>query len=191
MNLTAFLQWLAASALATRIRESLLLFPLLESIHVLGLGLVFGTILVLDLRMLGLASTHRPFQRVASDTLKWTWGAFALTALTGSLMFIPNAPVYFHNSYFRIKMLLLLMAGVNMFIFERTTGLRAHEWGESPSAPPAGRRAAALSIVLWIAIIVMGRLIGFTTSRATVASPPPAGVNFDDFLNAPAPPAVK
>jgi hypothetical protein len=191
MNLAAFLQWLAASALATKIRDSLLLFPLLESIHVLGLGLVFGTILVLDLRMLGLASTHRPFQRVASDILKWTWAAFALTALTGSLMFLTNAPVYFHNSYFRAKMLLLLLAGVNMFIFERTTGLRAHQWGESPSAPPAGRAAAAVSIALWVAIIVMGRLIGFTTSRATVASPTPAGVNFDDFLNTPAAPSSK
>ena len=195
MDLSGFLQSLAASALATRIRESLLLFPMLESFHVVGLGLVFGTILIIDLRLLGWASTQRPFERLASDILKWTWAAFALTALTGSLMFLTNAPVYFHNSYFRIKMLLLLLAGVNMFVFERTARRTIHTWDKSPSAPPAGRRVAALSLVMWIAIIVMGRLIGFTTSRASVAAPPPASVNFDDFLTGPpdkgAPPAPK
>jgi hypothetical protein len=181
MDLTAFLQSLAASALATRIRDSLLLFPLLESIHVIGLGLVFGTILVIDLRLLGLASTNRPFQRVAADIMKWTWAAFALTAVTGSLMFLTNAPVYFHNSYFRVKMLLLVLAGLNMFVFERTDGKNVEAWGNSVSAPRGGRRAAVLSIVLWIAIIAVGRLIGFTTSRATLGKPP-AQVDFDDFL---------
>jgi hypothetical protein len=182
MDIAAFLKSLEASGLATRIRDSNFLFPLIESTHVFGLALVFGTIAIIDLRLLGIASTQRSFQRMASDILKWTWAAFALTVLTGSLMFITNAPVYYHNFYFRTKMLLLALSGINMFVFELTAGRTIHDWDKAPSAPRAGKAVAALSLTMWIGIICMGRLIGFTTSRATVVTPPPAGVNFDDFL---------
>jgi hypothetical protein len=182
MDIVAFLKSLEASGLATGIRDSLWLFPLIESTHVIGLALVFGTILIIDLRLLGIASTQRSFKRMASDILKWTWAAFALTALTGALMFITNSLVYYHNFFFRTKMLLLLLSGINMLIFELTAGRTIHNWDKAPSAPSAGKAVAAVSLVMWISIIVMGRLIGFTTTRAAVLPPPPAGVNFDDFL---------
>jgi hypothetical protein len=182
MDIAAFLKSLEASGLATGIRDSLWLFPLIESTHVIGLALVFGTILIIDLRLLGIASTQRSFQRMASDILKWTWAAFALTALTGALMFITNSLVYYHNFFFRTKMLLLLLSGINMLIFELTAGRTIHNWDKAPSAPSAGKAVAAVSLVMWIGIIIMGRLIGFTTTRAAVLAPPPAGVNFDDFL---------
>jgi hypothetical protein len=190
MGIASFLSWLAASGLATKIRDSLFLFPLIESTHVFGLALVFGTISIIDLRLLGIASGQRSFQRMASDILKWTWAAFALTALTGALMFITNAPVYYHNFYFRAKMLLLVLAGINMFAFELTAGRTIPAWDKAPSAPRAGKAVAALSLVTWIGIIFMGRLIGFTTSRAAVVAPPPASVSFDDFLQG-APPQNK
>jgi hypothetical protein len=182
MDIAAFLKWLEASGLAARIRDSLFLFPLLESIHVFGLALVFGTIAIIDLRLLGIASIERPFQRMASDILKWTWAAFALTAATGALMFITNATVYYHNFYFRTKMLLLVLTGINMLVFELTAGRTIHSWNTAPTTPRVGKAVAALSLVMWIGVIFMGRLIGFTTSRAAVAPPPPAGVSFDDFL---------
>jgi len=182
----ALLKALEASGLATRIRDSVFLFPMIESTHVIGLALVVGTIAIIDLRLLGIASTHRSFQRMASDILKWTWGAFALTALTGSLMFITNASVYYHNFYFRTKMLLLALTGINMLFFELSAGRTIHNWDTAPSAPRAGKAVAVLSLAMWIGIICVGRLIGFTTSRAAVAPPPPAGVSFDDFLGAPA-----
>ena len=65
---------------------------------------------------------------MASDILKWTWAAFALAALTGSLMFITNARVYYHNFFFRTKMLLLVLAGINMLVFELTAGRTIHRW---------------------------------------------------------------
>src|SRR3954469_7583387 len=114
MDIAGLLASLESSGLATTIRNSLYIFPLLESIHVLGLGLVFGTIAIVDLRLLGLASTRRSFVRMANDILKWTWAAFAITALTGVLMFITNAGVYYHNAVFRTKMLMLVVAGINM-----------------------------------------------------------------------------
>ena len=182
VDINALLKSLEASGLATKIRDSVFLFPMIESTHVIGLALVFGTIAIIDLRLLGIASTQRSFQRMASDILKWTWGAFALTALTGSLMFITNASVYYHNFYFRTKMLLLALTGINMLFFELTAGRTIHRWDQAPSAPRAGKAVAALSLAMWIGIICMGRLIGFTTSRAAAVTPPPAGVNFDDFL---------
>jgi hypothetical protein len=188
-DIAAILAWMEGSGLATRIRESLLLFPLLESIHVVGLALVFGTICVIDLRLLGIASTERPFKRIASDIMKWTWGAFALTALTGSLMFLTNAGVYYHNFYFRTKMVLLVLAGVNMLFFELTLGRRAHSWDKAVAAPPAGRAVAILSLVIWISVIFAGRLIGFTTSRVKQTAPAPSDVNLEElFQTAPAAP---
>ena len=181
MNVAAVLAWLEATSLATRIRDSLFLFPILESIHVIGLALVFGTIIVIDLRLLGAASSERSFQRVASDILKWTWAAFGLTALTGALMFITNAAVYYGNFYFRIKMLLLLLSGVNMLAFELTARRTVHQWDRARSAPAAGKTVAVLSLVIWIGVIFAGRLIGFTATRST-APPPVDDINFEDFL---------
>src|SRR5437868_5594023 len=182
MDISALLASLESSGLATRIRDSLYIFPLLESTHVFGLAMVFGTIAIIDLRLLGIASTRRPFRRMASDILKWTWAAFAITAVTGALMFITNAQVYYHNFFFRTKMVLLVFAGINMAVFELTARRTVHRWDKARSAPPAGKAVAVLSIVMWIAIIFMGRIIGFTTTRATAAPPPAATVDFDNFL---------
>jgi hypothetical protein len=190
MDIAAFLKALEGSGLAARIRDSLFLFPLIESTHVFGLALVFGTIAIIDLRLLGIASTQRSFNRMASDILKWTWGAFALTALTGALMFITNATVYYHNFYFRTKMLLLVLTGMNMLVFELTAGRTIHEWDKAASAPRTGKAVGALSLAMWIGIIFMGRMIGFTTTRAAVVAPPPTS-NFDDFLQGTPPPPNK
>src|ERR1700682_1089752 len=128
MSIAGLLASLEASHLAGRIRDSLYLFPLIESLHVLGLTMVFGTIAIVDLRLLGIASTRRPFSRIATDVLKWTWLAFALTVMTGVLMFITNAGVYYHNVYFRSKMALLALSGVNTLIFQRTALRSIHRW---------------------------------------------------------------
>ena len=95
--MAALLDWLQQTSLAVQIRDSLFAFPLLEAVHVIGLAIVFGTVAIVDLRLLGLASLDRPFGRLAGDTLKWTLGGFIVAAATGTLMFITNATVYVHN----------------------------------------------------------------------------------------------
>jgi hypothetical protein len=165
MGMPELLASLEASSLAVRIRNSLYLFPLIESAHVIGLTMVFGTIAIIDLRLLGIASTRRSFTRMASDIMKWTWAAFALTATTGLLMFMTNAGVYYHNFYFRSKMAMLVLAGINVVIFERTVIRSVHRWDKDAAAPPAGRTVAALSLLIWISIIFLGRWIGFTTTQ--------------------------
>jgi len=176
----AFLKWLEATPVASGIRNSLFVFPLLESAHVIGLALVLGTIVVIDLRLLGVASRERSFTRMASDILKWTWAAFLLTAATGVLMFMTNAVVYSNNTAFRVKVVLLVLAGLNTLAFELTAARTVQRWDRAPSAPPIAKAVATLSLVLWIAVIFAGRIIGFTTTRA--ADPAPADINFEDLL---------
>jgi len=185
VDIASVLDWLQQTGLAVHIRDSLFAFPLIESTHVIGLTLVFGTIAIIDLRLLGLASTNRSFQRLAADILKWTWVAFALSAVTGSLMFITNAAVYYHNAYFRAKIVLLLLAAVNMLVFELTTRRTVAQWDRDASAPPLGRAVAAVSLVIWISVIVTGRMIGFTTTRGSLAEPAPAEQNLEELLGLP------
>lgn len=183
MDLSGWLKSLEDSGIAAAIRSSLYYFPFLESVHVMALAVVFGTILVVDLRVLGVASTHRPFTRMSSELLRITWGAFAVSVLTGSLMFLTNARVYAHNTSFRVKMLLLALAGINMAIFHLTAGKSVARWDQAPTAPRAGRITGALSIGLWIGIILAGRVIGFTTTGAQAKEEAPPTANFDDFLS--------
>jgi hypothetical protein len=180
MGITELLAWLEASSAAATIRDSLYLFPLIESTHVIGLTMVFGTILIVDLRLLGIASTRRPFSRIASDVMKWTWAFFALTVATGLLMFITNAAVYYHNFYFRSKMAFLALAGMNMLVFEFTAARSVDRWDKEAAAPLAGRTVAAVSLVLWISIIFLGRWIGFTTTRAVVT--PDSDINIEGLF---------
>jgi hypothetical protein len=163
MNIATILAFLESSGLAETIRTSAYLFPVIESFHVVALTIVFGTIAIVDLRLLGLASRRRPFTRVAADILKWTWAGFALSVVTGSLLFISNADVYYHNFYFRSKMMLLALAGLNMLIFELTAARSVHRWDKDQAAPRAGRAVAAMSLVIWITVIFCGRWIGFST----------------------------
>jgi Family of unknown function (DUF6644) len=181
MPIDAFLKTVEATSFATSIRDSIWMFPIIESIHVISFTLVVGTIAIIDLRLLGLASKQRSFQRMSSDILKWTWAAFVVTVATGLTMFSTNARIYYHNPFFRTKMLLLLLAGVNMAVFELTAGRTVRTWDKAPSAPRVGKTVAVLSIALWIGIIFMGRIIGFTTHPGKVAPPTP-GVNYDNFL---------
>lgn len=192
MDIVSLLEWLQETSLAVHIRDSLFAFPLIESTHVIGLTLVFGTIAIIDLRLLGLASANRSFQRLAADTFTWTWVAFVVAAVTGALMFITNAAVYYQNAYFRAKIALLVLAAINMLVFEVTTRRSVAQWDRDASAPPLGRAVAAVSLVIWISVIVTGRMIGFTTTRASLAEPAPVEQNLEELLGFPgdsAPPA--
>jgi hypothetical protein len=162
VDLTAFAQMLEASSLAEWMRGSLKALPVIESIHVMAVALVFGTIFIVDLRLLGYPNTRRPFTRESGELLQWTWVAFAVAVVTGSLMFVPNASRYVVNTAFGLKMLTLLCAGLNMAIFQFTTFRTVARWDAGSPVPLAGRVAGALSIVLWTSVIVFGRWIGFT-----------------------------
>jgi hypothetical protein len=108
--------------------------------------------------------------------------AFTITFLTGGLMFSTNATVYFHNPVFQAKMALLLLAGINMGIFEMTCGRTTRQWDTSPSPPVGAKTAAVISLTLWISVIFLGRWIGFTTTRTSTQEVAPSELNLDDLF---------
>jgi hypothetical protein len=160
--LYALISYFEDSALADNIRENDLLFPLVESVHVLSICLVVGSILVVDLRLLGLASINRPLSRVANGILPLTWSAFAVAVASGSLLFISNATKYLENGYFVAKILLICAAGLNMVVFHFISARDLPKWEKEKTLPFSARLAGGLSILLWVSVVTCGRWIGFT-----------------------------
>jgi hypothetical protein len=158
----AALKWLEATALATEIRENEILFPWVESVHVLAIALVVGSLSIVDLRLVGLASLDRPAARLTRDVLPCTWVAFAFAALTGALLFSAKATAYAGNFFFRGKLVLLALAGLNMIVFHAFVGRDIAGWSMTAKPPVAARIAGGLSLLLWIAVVAFGRWIGFT-----------------------------
>jgi hypothetical protein len=162
MDLISIVQQVEASGIAEWMRTSLKAMPVVESIHVMAVAVVFGTILIVDSRLLGLLDKRRAYSVVSGELLPWTWAAFAVAVVTGALMFAANATTYYENTPFRWKMLALAAAGLNMAVFHLFTARQAPEWDLAKSAPTGGRIAAGLSIAIWTAVIFLGRWIGFT-----------------------------
>ncbi len=157
-----FFQQLYDTPVATAIREGSVLFPWIESVHVLSIVTVVGAMVVIDLRLLGLAWTKRPISKLTHEVLPLTWLAFVLAAITGLLLFSSNAVKYTHNIFFLSKMCLLVIAFVNMVVFHFITGRDIHLWDEAPRAPAKVRVAGGISLAVWIAVVVCARWIGFT-----------------------------
>jgi hypothetical protein len=160
--LTALMEWLQATSLAMFIHEKKWAFTSIEVIHVIAISTVIGSIALVDLRLLGIAPAKRPFTQLARDVLPLTWVAFALAAITGSLLFISQAVAYFTTATFWIKMSIMALAGINMLIFEFRTVRGVHEWDLKQTPPPQARLAGGISLACWLLIFFFGRVTGFT-----------------------------
>jgi hypothetical protein len=160
--LVTTLKSLQETTIATAIREDEVLFPWVESIHVLAICLVVGTISIVDLRLLGLASRDRPALELSRSVLWCTWAAFALAAVTGGLLFSAKALAYSSNFFFQAKLVLLVLAGLNMAAFHALSSRGMKEWGAGVTPPLAARVAGGLSLLIWCGVVGFGRWIGFT-----------------------------
>jgi hypothetical protein len=176
VDLTAFAEALRDSAISEWMRGSLIALPLIESVHVMAVATVFGTILIVDLRLIGLTDTSRPFTRVFREILRWTWLGFAVAVPTGVLLFMPNAHTYVVNTAFKLKLLALVAAGINMAVFEFTVLKRVSEWDTMVPVPRSARLAGFASLVIWTSVIVFGRWIGFTKGYDFTV---PENIDFD------------
>lgn len=162
MTLETTLQQIYDLPLSNFIRENVNAFPVLESFHVLAIALVFGTILIVDLRLLGVAAHRSGARRLTSELLPYTWGAFVLAVITGAGLFISNAVSYAANTQFLIKLVALAVAGLNMAWFHSTAYQRIDQWDEDLPPPSAARFAGITSLLTWTVVIALGRWIGFT-----------------------------
>lgn len=156
-----FCQWLDQTAVGSTIRQSLWLFPAVETVHLLGMAALVGTITVLDLRLLGWAMPQRRVSEVVPRLLPWAWLGFGVQVITGVLLFSSEAVKIYGNPAFRLKMLLLLLAGIQALIFQTVVSRRLQAWDDRPSLPAMAKVTGITSILLWLGIVTAGRFIGF------------------------------
>ncbi|MDH4063130.1 MAG: hypothetical protein OEW19_01920 [Acidobacteriota bacterium] len=161
MSPLPLLEWLAATEWSIALHESLWMWPLVESTHVLTLTLFAGTAMLFDLRLTGLALRRMPAADVMARLLPWTRAGFVVMVTTGLLLFYATPVRNYQNIFFRTKMLLMIAAGLNVWLFHRGIYRRVHEWGEAPVPPRPARLAGYASLALWAGVIVCGRLIAY------------------------------
>jgi uncharacterized membrane protein len=158
--LLEFSQWLGDTSLGMAVAQAW--FPQVECVHVIAIAAVVGTIFLVDTRLIGLASTKLSFLHISRRLLPWTWAGFILAVITGFLMFSSNAVAYYANGAFRLKLVLMILAAVNMLYFELVTFRTVGTWEAAAKPPFAARLAGGLSIALWCGVIMTGRWIGFS-----------------------------
>jgi hypothetical protein len=135
-------------------------FPMAESLHVVGATFVLGSILMLDLRLLGLAARRYPVSQIVREIVPWTIGGFTLSVVAGFFLFITQPNRYVGNRAFQIKFVLLILAVANMLYFHFRTRRSIAEWDTTETTSGAARLAGASSLVLWIGVMLAGRWIG-------------------------------
>jgi hypothetical protein len=161
VSLLSFAQWLATTRGSIALHESLYMYPLVESAHVLTLCLFVGMSVMLDLRLLGLVLRRVPVSEVAGRLLPWMTAGFAVMLITGTLLFYAIPVRSSQNVFFRFKMVLLLLAGLNALVFHNRVYRSVVDWNLAPATPRAARFAGAASLVLWALIVVAGRMIAY------------------------------
>ena len=155
---------LEGSGLGRAMREWLWLYPSVEVVHIVGIGLLFGSIAVLDLRLLGV-SRNLSVKRLARHVLPWTAASFLLIVPSGLMMFSAHATEFIDSGVFVTKMLLILAGGLNAALFHAITYRTVDVWDAEEmrhlAPPPSARLAAALSLLLWVGVIACGRLLAY------------------------------
>ena len=147
-----FAEWCWNLPLSVAIRSAVWAFPLLEIFHIAGLVLVFGTVLIVDLRLLGVVLRREPGWQISGDLMRWAWPGFGVQILTGPLLFIANSGKFYNSPFFRSKLVLLVLAVTFHFLVVR----RVSESVDADVSPFRARLAGGISLALWAAVIVSG-----------------------------------
>jgi hypothetical protein len=177
VSLLPFCEWLASTPWSIALHESLYVYPLLESVHVLTLTLFVGLAVILDLRLLGLTMREVPVSDFSARVLPWTKLGFAVMLTSGLLLFYAIPVRNYQNIFFRLKVMMLILAGLNVWIFHSRVEKRVSEWDRAAVTPLAARATAVVSLVLWACIVVAGRMIAYNWFDCDI-QPQPAIVNW-------------
>ena len=161
MTLLRWCQWLEHTPLATAISESVWLFPLIEGTHILALPISVGMIVMFDLRLLGLGFRSGPASRMMRDILRWSKFGFAVMFATGLLLFMTQAGKAYGNVFFRTKLVFLLILGLNAAIYQIVLFPNMAAWDSDRKAPLGARICGALSLIVWIGVIICGRTMAY------------------------------
>lgn len=159
----SLLDWIYNLPISTAIRVDYFWFPFIESIHVVAITLVVGSISIVDIRLLGITSNRKSVSELMHELLPWTWGCFILAAITGTFMFMSKAPDYYHNGDFQYMMIFIALAGINMAIFHLSPTYRnVRSWDQGVPPPVMAKIAGGVSLALWFSVVAFGRWIGYT-----------------------------
>ena len=155
-------EWIAGTSVGRGILESLLLFPIIEGFHLMGIALSIGVLCWFDLRLIGLAFTDQPVSKVWKQVLPVAGIGFVLMFVTGGLLFWAEAITAYDSVHFWIKLGLILLAGVNALYFEMVTHRGIADWDKAPIPPLRARIAGFASLILWTAVIITGRTMAYS-----------------------------
>ena len=158
MSLLTFFQWCEASGIGETIRKSSWLFPVIEAIHLLGLGVIGGAVLVVDLRLLGLGLKRQSTAELTRDAQPWLVGSLVLMITTGGLLFLSEAIKCYYHDAFWFKMSCLFLAIVFTFTIQRKVTMS----DETRVSPVWSKVVAVVSVLLWAGVGIGGRWIGFS-----------------------------
>lgn len=157
MSLLEICQWIQGTEIGTAIRESTYVFPVVEGTHLLSLGFSVGLIMITDLRLMGVAFRKESMNTLMRQLLPWSAAGFAMMLATGFLLFWSEAETLYESTWFRWKVVFLLLAAVNIVVFHLTVYRTMDQWDRDWTPPRAARLAGLLSLVLWALVIVAGR----------------------------------
>ena len=162
MSILQICEWLESTLLATYIRESQYGFAVVVACHILGLTLSVGTLVWFDLRLLGVSMRSCRVSDVYRRLAPWLLTGFGIMFISGAMLFTAFATAAYGNLYFRIKLAVLLLAGVNALVYHFRAERTIARWDEAARPPLAARMAGLTSIIVWASVIVAGRMMSYT-----------------------------
>jgi hypothetical protein len=160
MNIDGILLWFEEWPLGMAVNESEFWFPFMESVHVVSFAFMVGSIFFVDLRLLGFIGRGNPV-RLASRILPFTWAAFIVAVVSGTIMFAPAASRYFYNPAFQWKFVLMAVAGINMLVFHFGVWRSVAAWNDAAPTPAGAKIAGVVSMASWVGVVIAGRVVPF------------------------------
>ena len=161
MSLLSFCQWLQSTSGSGALQQSIYTYPIVETVHVLALCLFLGFAVLMDLRLLGVTLRRRAVSEIVERLVPWIVAGFVLMVISGVLLFYSDPVKFYQNIFFRVKSVMLILTGLNVWVFHSRTFRRVAQWDRALVTPVAAKVAGAVSLVLWTGIVVTGRLIAY------------------------------
>ena len=171
MSLRWLMDWIDSLAWSTALHESLYVYPLVETTHVLSLMLFLGTLTMVELRLMGCAFRQIPVSHLTKRILPFTAVGFVIIACTGLLLFFAIPVRTYHSIWFRIKIIIIVLSGAHVWFFHSYLSRQRFLWDSSPKPPIFVRISGAISLFLWIAVVVCGRMIAYNWFDCDRAQP--------------------
>ena len=157
-----FLEWLNSTPIPSLVLGSAWGFPIVELVHILGMTLIIGGLVILDMRLLGMSRKSLPVKVLMEHILPWLTAGFIISLLSGLTFFASDASRYWANNAFRVKLVLLVFALINFTVFYLRIYRNVSDWNISVRASASARVSAVLSLLMLFSILTAGRLIAYT-----------------------------